>query len=103
MVEVTTKGGARRGAGRPMGATGLKKMVAQICKEKGLNPTEEIVKIVLDQATPLDIRARLLQDLQSYVFPRLKAIEITGSLDDDRPIEIVSYAEVRREELESDI
>lgn len=103
MVEVTTRGGKRAGAGRPVGMTSIRKQVADICNEKGINPTEKIIEIILDAATPLDIRARLLQDLQQYVSPKLKSIEIVGSLDDDRPIQIVSYKDVRREDLESDI
>ena len=96
------QGGKRQGAGRPYGATGLKRKVSEICKKFDLDPTEEIIKIVKDQSTPLEVRSRLLQDLQSYTAPRLKAIELTGSLDDDRPIEIISFKGVKPEDLPSD-
>ena len=102
--EVTTQGGKRAGAGRPYGATSITKRVKEICQEMGLNPTEKIVEIIQDAATPLDIRARLLQDLQQYVAPKLKSVEIKGSLDDDdKPIQLVLYKDVKREDLSSPI
>ena len=101
--EVTTQGGKRLGAGRPIGAKDIRKQVRDICNELGLNPTEKIVEIVLDSATPLDIRARLLQDLQQYIAPKLKSVEIRGSLDDDRPIQLVLYKDVKKEDLDSPI
>lgn len=101
---VTTVGGKRAGAGRPPGATSIRKKVAAMCEEMGLNPTQEIIRIIQDKATAPDVRARLLQDLQQYVAPKLKSIEISGSLDDDgRPIEIVSYKGVLKNELNSPI
>ncbi len=102
--EVTTQGGKRTGAGRPPGATSIRKRVAEMCEQMNLNPTQEIIKIIQDAATAPDVRARLLQDLQQYVAPKLKSIEVSGSLDDDgRPIEIVSYLGVKKEELDSPI
>ena len=100
---VNVHGGKRKGAGRPMGATGLKRKVAEKCEELGLDPTKELIKIVQDKSTPLEIRARILQDIQGYVAPKLKAIEISGDLEDNGPIQIVSYAEAKAEDLESEI
>lgn len=102
--QVITRGGVRKGAGRPPGATSIRKRVAAMCEEMGLNPTQEIIKIIQDQATDPGTRARLLQDLQQYVAPKLKSIEIKGSLDDDnRPIELVLYKDVKPEDLDSPI
>ena len=102
--QVTTRGGKRAGAGRPFGTTSIRSRVLAMCEEMELNPTKEIIKIIKDKSTDASTRSRLLQDLQQYVAPKLKSIEIKGSLDDDnRPIVLVMYKDLKKEDLDSPI
>lgn len=102
--QVVTRGGKRKGAGRPFGTTSIRGRVLAMCEEMELNPTKEIIKLIQDTSTDPSTRARLLQDLQQYVAPKLKSIEIKGSLDDDdRPIQLVLYKDVKKEDLDSPI
>ena len=101
--QVITRGGKREGAGRPPGTTSIRSRVLAMCEEMELNPTKEIIKIIQDKSTDPSTRCRLLQDLQQYVAPKLKSVEIKGSLDDDRPIQLVLYKDVKKEDLDSPI
>jgi hypothetical protein len=65
------------------------KAVAEVLEEHGLNPTEEIVKLlrpigddgeVLPSKLDPDTRARVLLELQQYTAPKLKSVEIKGKI-----------------------
>ena len=86
------KGESGNPAGRPKGALSKKTLLraAAVLADKGLSPTEELVKIAQDAATPVATRIELWKFLQSYVeAPQTKPTEIApetpeGSADNAR-------------------
>ncbi len=63
------KGESGNPAGRPKGALSKKTLLraAAVLADKGLSPTEELVKIAQDESTPVETRISLWKFLQSYV------------------------------------
>lgn len=70
------------------------KMVAEVLVAHGMDPTEEIVKILrptdpetglrVPSRLPVDVQARVLGDLLQYCQPKLKSVEISGSVGIER-------------------
>ncbi len=54
----------------------------------GLKPIDELVKIIHDKDTPLDIRTKILLDLLPYIYPKRKQIEANIEMEKFTPIEI---------------
>lgn len=68
------------------------KAVADVLREKGFDPTVELVKILKDpNALPTDIRARMLTTLMEYVHPKKKSVELTGA--EGGPIQIENISD----------
>lgn len=77
------------------------KMVAEVLVAHGMDPTEEIVKILrptdpvtgkrtnaegklIPSLLPAEVQARILGDLLQYCQPKLKSVEISGSVGIER-------------------
>lgn len=61
--------------GRRGGGIDLKK-VAEVLSAHGLDPTEEIVKVL--PSLDASLKSRVLLELLNYCQPKLKAVELTG-------------------------
>jgi hypothetical protein len=61
--------GREKTGGRQPGTMNKKTLLraAAVLADKGLSPTEELVKIAQDEATPVETRISLWKFLQSYV------------------------------------
>lgn len=61
--------GREKTGGRQPGTPNKKTLLraAAVLADKGLSPTEELVKIAQDEGTPIDTRISLWKFLQSYV------------------------------------
>lgn len=68
------------GSGRRKGSvTKLTLLARHKLEELGCDPIAEMVAIAKDENTPIEIRAKLLCELSSYCYPKLKATEHTGA------------------------
>ncbi len=74
------------------------------------SPAEKLVEMVLETdsagryvLTP-DQRIRVLSDLQSYVMPKLKSVEVSGEVEHKHSITIIRYGDdgkIKREALDA--
>ena len=55
-------------------------------EELNCDPLEGLAKIAGDPATDVALRARVLADLLPYIYPKRKALEVTGM--DGGPVEV---------------
>lgn len=70
------------GKGRPKGSKDKFKFDAiKTLGELNFCPFKEAVKLYRDEGTSRTIKQEILSDLQAYVAPRLKAIELSNSED----------------------
>jgi hypothetical protein len=68
--------------GRPKGSLNVRSLtVRQWCEEKGYNPISEIHKIAAKNPEDPELQRKCHSDIAKYVWPQLKAVEISGSLD----------------------
>src|SRR5574344_3013784 len=65
---------------------------------KGFNPVLELIKIAMDKNTPLDLKASVLKDVASYIYPKRKAID--AKLEDNLQRVIVVASEADKKLLE---
>lgn len=54
------------------------KAVAEVLETYGLDPTEEVIKLIQGGELDSDLCARLYMDLLEYVQPKLARTELTG-------------------------
>lgn len=77
----------RRSPAKPFNLKG----VADVLIDAGLNPAEEILR-VMPELDP-DVKARMMATLLEYIQPKLRAIEMTGK--NGGPIELSMTADER--------
>jgi hypothetical protein len=86
--------------GRQAGVT--KSNILAIIREEypDFHPILAMLKLANDPNTPVEVQARLLNDIASYTLPRLKPIEFTESqrLNDDA---LVAFAAGEREPIDT--
>jgi hypothetical protein len=74
------RGGARPGAGRPLGSLSSRtqQLVAQLTAE-GLSPLEYMLTNMRDVSNPASFRAEMAKAAAPYIHPKLSSTELTGS------------------------
>lgn len=72
--------------GRPKGSTNKRTFkVANILEKQGINPLAEMAKMVQDPNVSDRVKADILKELGSYLYPKRKAIEVSG--DQESPVQ----------------
>jgi len=67
--------------GRPKGAKSWKTLlVEERLEELKFDPIAVMVDLANDKKAPMAIRAKLASDLAGFVFPKRKAVELSGSI-----------------------
>jgi hypothetical protein len=76
---MTFKHGHPKYGGRPVGGLNNKSNLLAIIRERypDFHPILAMLDLANDPKTPVELRARLLNDIASYTVPRIKAIEFT--------------------------
>jgi hypothetical protein len=54
--------------------------VSEVLQAAGMDPAEELVRIVKEGKLPLDIQARVLNELLQYTQPKLKSVEVRAKV-----------------------
>ncbi len=99
-------------AGKLLSASEMRAALFSICAKYDIDPMEELVKYTLPQKVrnklgltdevSVEMRVKVLSDLVGYMIPKLKSVEVSGTVDHEHHIEIVRYGEdgtVRREKV----
>ena len=74
--------------GRPKGAKGKKTILKaeQVMATANFNPVQTMINLVQETGTPIDIKARLLIELNSLINPKAKQSETPNAPDDDEEL-----------------
>jgi len=73
-------------SGRPKGSKSAKtKLIESKLEEFDCDPIEGMVKIALDEKVPAAVRGKMFAELAGFVYPKRKAVEITGDLGNKTP------------------
>lgn len=76
-------------AGRRVGQLGNKsRAIQEMMDEAGYNPHRAMMELATDPDTPLEIRARLHNELAKYIAPQIRAIEATHSGPAGEPLTV---------------
>ncbi len=76
--------------GRPKGSKNKNTLEAiAILDKKGINPLEKMADMATDENVSESVRARLLCELASYIYPKRKAVEISGPDDEALTVKIL--------------
>lgn len=83
-----SRGGKREGAGRPPGSRNRRTLAVLDRLPEDYCPIEELARIALDKATPLQVRVDCHKTIASYTLPKVKpfeamAYERTNGIDND--------------------
>ena len=86
---ISNWGGARAGAGRPLGSRGRRPddILKQV-EINGKTPLTVLRDICYDDTVDLTLRERAGWHLAQFCYPRKAAVEVTAEVDDRRPHEI---------------
>lgn len=68
------------------------KSVIEVLEEHGLDPIEEIVKVLEKGEIKDEISVRAWLELANYVHPKKKAVELTGDGGGPLMVSVVNYA-----------
>jgi len=70
----------QRGPGRIRGQPNKRTVEVQgLLKKLKCDPITGMALIAMDESVPINIRARMYQELAQYVAPKRKAVEVTGA------------------------
>ena len=69
------------------------KAVAEVLDAHGLNPTEEVIKLIQTGDIDDDLKARLFMELTEYVHPKLARTEHVGKDGGPMVVEILRFAD----------
>ena len=93
-------GGARPGAGRPKGspdkrAAEFKARFDAACKEYGVDFDKVIVQLLLSDSE--DIKARAVNMVLPYMYPKLRHVEITPNMPTEPVFQLIVEKEKKDE------
>ena len=76
------KPGTPKTGGRIAGTPNRKTTeIMELMDSLGCNPIEGMATIALDMNNPPDLRGRMHAELAQYIYPKRKAMELSGSVD----------------------
>ncbi len=76
--------------GRPKGSKNKNTLEAiAVLEKKGINPLEEMADMATDENVSETVRARLLCELASYIYPKRKAVEVSGPDEEALTVKIL--------------
>jgi hypothetical protein len=76
------KPGTPKTGGRKAGTPNRKTQeISELLESLGHNPIEAMVRIATDPEASLEFRGRMNAELAQYVYPKRKAVEVTGDQD----------------------
>lgn len=72
----------------------------QICEKYGVEPAEELIKMVMERnddgtwRLSNDQRIKILSELQQYRMPKLKSIEVQGTVDHTLTVVVKKFGDI---------
>ena len=91
---MSSKGGARPGAGRPKGLPNKRtKEIAERLAELDCDPIEGMAMIANDTTLDHSLRLQAFKELAQYVAPKRKSVDIDATIDGNVSIEVVRYSD----------
>ncbi len=92
---MSSKGGARPGAGRPKGLPNKRtKEIAERLAELDCDPIEGMAMIANDTTLDHSLRLQAFKELAQYVAPKRKSVDIDATIDGNVSIEVVRYSDL---------
>ena len=92
---MSSKGGARPGAGRPNGLPNKRtKEIAERLAELDCDPIEGMAMIANDTTLDHSLRLQAFKELAQYVAPKRKSVDIDATIDGNVSIEVVRYSDL---------
>ena len=92
---MSSKGGARPGAGRPKGLPNKRtKEIAERLAELDCDPIEAMAMIANDTTLDHSLRLQAFKELAQYVAPKRKSVDIDATIDGNVSIEVVRYSDL---------
>ena len=92
---MSSKGGARPGAGRPKGLPNKRtKEIAERLAELDCDPIEGMAMIANDTTLDHSLRLHAFKELAQYVAPKRKSVDIDATIDGNVSIEVVRYSDL---------
>ena len=92
---MSSKGGARPGAGRPKGLPNKRtKEIAERLSELYCDPIEGMAMIANDTTLDHSLRLQAFKELAQYVAPKRKSVDIDATIDGNVSIEVVRYSDL---------
>ena len=92
---MSSKGGARPGAGRPKGIPNKRtKEIAERLAELDCDPIEGMAMIANDTTLDHSLRLQAFKELAQYVAPKRKSVDIDATIDGNVSIEVVRYSDL---------
>ena len=74
--------GRKKTGGRKKGTKNKRTLlVEEIVQEKGLCLVTRLLELAEDNKTPINIKAGVFRDLLEYIYPKKKAVELSGEVE----------------------
>lgn len=67
--------------------------VAEVLDEYGMNPAEEVIRLIREDRLDDEMKARLMMEMLEYVQPKLQRTELTGKDGGALTVEILRFAD----------
>ena len=78
----------RKTGGRAAGTQNRKtRDVAELLRSLGCEPIEGMVRIAQDERHSPELRGKMYSDLAQYVYPKRRAVEVTGA--EAEPLQVI--------------
>ena len=79
--------------GRKLSAAEMRARLDVLLEKYDFNPIEELIRTAQDPDTPLAERTKINLQLTEYLLPKLKSVEVQGTVDHNHTIVIERYGE----------
>ena len=84
--------GNRSRRGKNKGGINMR-AVAEVLHDYGLNPADEVIKLIVNDQIDDELKARLYMEMLEYCQPKLSRTEHTGKDGGELIVEIVKFAD----------